>query len=431
MANYLIKQGNKWSVKVAIPEDVQGIFGKRAFKKSLETSDKSVAIARSGPLISRFKDEIEEARGNPKQHLDAYLLSAQEFLREARKDPGFNEDSVQALQDEIIDKLVRVNGKKHPEELSEVEEAQVIRAYKITDGQITPFVQPLDDYAASRKVEPKTIAKERHAVTEFASVVPMIQEVDGKAVRRFTEKLSREVGLKNKTIRDRLSSLRIYWEWLVLRGYARDDAPNPFEGVKLPKENRKQIAVDTRQPFSVEDVRKLHEGVMATDSEMLKAAFMIAIFTGCRIEEIASLETANVTEQTIQIVRAKSPAGNRTLPVHDAIKPLIKELVKRGHEYLLPDLKADKYGGRSSSIGNHFGRIKTRLGYDSRYVFHSLRKTVATQLEQAGVSEGVAADILGHDKRTMSYGLYSGGSSMKQKREAILRLDYGLGLQTR
>jgi len=57
-------------------------------------------------------------------------------------------------------------------------------------------------------------------------------------------------------------------------------------------------------------------------------------------------------------------------------------------------------------------------------VFHSLRKTVTTKLEQAGVSEGVAADIVGHEKQTITYGLYSGGTSMAQKMEAINNIAY-------
>jgi hypothetical protein len=57
-------------------------------------------------------------------------------------------------------------------------------------------------------------------------------------------------------------------------------------------------------------------------------------------------------------------------------------------------------------------------------VFHSIRKTVGTLFEQAEVLEGVAADILGHEKQTMTYGLYSGGSSMKQKRDAMHKLKY-------
>ena len=57
-------------------------------------------------------------------------------------------------------------------------------------------------------------------------------------------------------------------------------------------------------------------------------------------------------------------------------------------------------------------------------MFHSIRKTVITQLEQAGVPESVTADIVGHEKKTMTYGLYSGGSSLKQKLEAINKIKY-------
>ena len=69
-------------------------------------------------------------------------------------------------------------------------------------------------------------------------------------------------------------------------------------------------------------------------------------------------------------------------------------------------------------------RDRKRLGFGSTKVFHSIRKTVITQLEQAGVPESVTADIVGHEKKTMTYGLYSGGSSLKQKLEAINKIKY-------
>ena len=71
-----------------------------------------------------------------------------------------------------------------------------------------------------------------------------------------------------------------------------------------------------------------------------------------------------------------------------------------------------------------FGRLKTKLGYDKRFVFHSIRKTVVTILENAGAAEGVVADIVGHKKNTMTYGLYSGGASLETKRAAIEKLSY-------
>ena len=44
--------------------------------------------------------------------------------------------------------------------------------------------------------------------------------------------------------------------------------------------------------------------------------------------------------------------------------------------------------------------------------------------ENAGVPENVVADIVGHEKTTMTYGLYSGGLSLTVKQEALAKLAY-------
>ena len=93
-------------------------------------------------------------------------------------------------------------------------------------------------------------------------------------------------------------------------------------------------------------------------------------------------------------------------------------------ENLLSGLSRNRYGDRPDAIGKRFGRFKTAMGYGRQYVFHSIRKTVATMLEEADVPENVSADILGHDKPTMTYGLYSGGVSLDRKREALEQLKY-------
>lgn len=66
----------------------------------------------------------------------------------------------------------------------------------------------------------------------------------------------------------------------------------------------------------------------------------------------------------------------------------------------------------------------TKVGIGPQQVFHSLRKTVATQPENAGVPEGVAADVLGHEKKTMFFGLNSRGNSFERRKEAIERFSY-------
>jgi integrase len=113
------------------------------------------------------------------------------------------------------------------------------------------------------------------------------------------------------------------------------------------------------------------------------------------------------------------------VPIHSKLKATVARLRKASQDgYLLPGLVPNKYGDRSGALGKRFGRLKTRLGFGEGHVFHSIRRTVATLLENAGVPEGVSADILGHDKPTMTYGLYSGGASLATKREAIEKLSY-------
>jgi len=43
------------------------------------------------------------------------------------------------------------------------------------------------------------------------------------------------------------------------------------------------------------------------------------------------------------------------------------------------------------------------MGFGPQLIFLSLRKSVVTILENAGVPENVVADIVGHEKTTMTY----------------------------
>ena len=69
----------------------------------------------------------------------------------------------------------------------------------------------------------------------------------------------------------------------------------------------------------------------------------------------------------------------------------------------MPPARRNQFYERSAAIGKRFDRLKTRLGFGPEHVFHSIRKTVATLLEDAQCPEGIAADIIGHDKPTMTY----------------------------
>ena len=54
----------------------------------------------------------------------------------------------------------------------------------------------------------------------------------------------------------------------------------------------------------------------------------------------------------------------------------------------------------------------------------SLKDEWIERLEREMGPENVVADIVGHEKPTMTYGLYSGGISLAVKADALARLRY-------
>ena len=109
------------------------------------------------------------------------------------------------------------------------------------------------------------------------------------------------------------------------------------------------------------------------------------------------------------------------LPV---VEHLIRTSEEEGCDRLLSGTTQNKYGDYSNAIGKRGGRLKTDLGHGKDKTFHSIRRTVVTLLYQSGVSEGITADIVGHKKSTITYGLYSDVALLKMKADALEKVSY-------
>ena len=140
---------------------------------------------------------------------------------------------------------------------------------------------------------------------------------------------------------------------------------------------------------------------------VLSDLIQLALYTGARIEELCSLRVEDAVvednHRALRIRQAKTQAGVRFVPLHPAIAPVVDRLIEEsGDGLLIPSGAKNHYDQRSPGLSKRFGRLKKELGFGPELVFHSLRKTVTTKLERAGVIEGVAADIVGHEKQTMT-----------------------------
>ena len=318
--------------------------------------------------------------------------------------------------------------------LEGIEEALGFPAAKefadLAAGITTPSNHYFDTWKGQIRLAAKTKEQMVKDVGLLTAEFPTLQGITKSAVRHWVDKLM-AAGSGDSSIRRILSSCRNYWKFLQ-RYAAVDKESAPFAGVfeSAPKKKRKVANL----PYLPADVVKLWQaaskrrvGKAASKVMDTKLADLIALgaFTGARIEELCSLKTATVFADSFRIEDAKTAAGWREVPIHSAIAPLMKRLKEASTDgYLLSGLTFNKYDDRSNAIGKRYGRLKKAEGFPDTHTFHSYRSTVSTLLENAKVPEGIAADIIGHDKPSMTYGLYSGGADMVSKREALEKVRY-------
>ncbi len=413
-SNIELRRGRYYAV-MGVPKDLQqklGSNGKRKFRfvASLETDSLTKAKERVGTHLARWRAELAEARGEPNDDDAAFYRRALARAKSDRERDNIKE-SIQLAADDIA--YANMDWDRH-QRPSQVPEASDF--YNRATGSKVVFAARVDEWLAQSNVTDKTKAMQRSDVMRFANEFETVEQIERLAVQHWIIGL----GVKPKTVLRVLSALRGYWKYLQGLEEAPRDA-SPFDGIELPRAPR--VRTDERLPFEARDIPYLIQS--AGKDETLRDLIELAAYTGCRIEELCALELKNVATDHLKITDSKTAAGVREVPIHMAIKSTVKRLTKASEDgYLLSGLKSNKYGYRSDAIGKRFGRLKTQLRYERRYVFHSIRKTVATQLENAGVPENVAADLLGHEKNTMTYGLYSGGSTLAVKAKALAKVRY-------
>ncbi len=384
--------------------------------RSLETESLTEAQTLVLPVIAGWKAEFEEVRtgkrSRVKDDIIRQALEWQEVVRAAA-----DEDDRAALIDHAADKA---------SDLDERDPAQAERFFRIATGKSVPMAHHLDGWIAKLTDAPKTLDEKRRVVLEFAEVFPFSDAVDHAKVKAWIRRLMGEGRAARGTVAKRVSFIRGYWDHLKQAGLVPED-DRTFDGV-MPKASKKTKAAmdEEREPFTPEEVSKLLLAAESKGDYDLAALIWLAMWTGCRIEELCSLKVDEVKTDRIHVRDAKTKAGNRVVPLHKRARPMVAKLRERSKDgYLLSGLTFNKYGDRSNAIGKRFGKMKVKMGFGPAHVFHSIRKTVVTMLENAGVTEGVTADIVGHDKQTITYGLYSGGADFATRAAAIDKLEYG------
>ena len=408
--DYLIQRGNSWYARMGIPEDVRHKLGhKREYIQSLRTPDRNIALIQSKPLIAEWKNAIHIARG----HASVIQKTALMMRHEADVDPKVNPDTGMSdtayAAEEIADGL------------DGIEQAEFYDHYTGRKG--TPFNHFASEFIKAAYTNAKTAGDALRSINLFTAYCPTLESVTARAVMMWIDAETRSQSSVSKT----KTFLSKYWKYLQQRDYVDHDL-KPFTDIELPKTLKPR---QPREAYTDDEIALILDQLQLKQDDGLTAITMLAMYTGARISELAGLRVDSVVTNDgitcLKIDDAKTKAGNRAVPIHPKIQGLVKTLITDSTDgYLVTGVKSK--GGkdrRADVLGKRYGRlVRNDCKLPKSKVFHCFRNTVATKLESTGVPENIAADIVGHDKATMTYGLYSGGTSTQQKFDAVKSIEY-------
>jgi integrase len=227
------------------------------------------------------------------------------------------------------------------------------------------------------------------------------------------------------------TTLQALWKWGEERDYC--EGRNPFVGFR--KRLREGYNVQGYRAWETAELNKL----LAPPPRRadLTEVILVGMFTGMRLDEIASLRGEQVREEEgvtfIQVDDAKTPAGNRQVPLHPTIGWLKERAKSAGAERIWTTFNPEGPGKKAGAdAGREFSRFKQSRGFGERQkAFHSFRKNVTRIMERQRVPENEWAQVFGHEKG-FTYGRYNvDGITLQQKAAIIAHIAYpGVELPT-
>jgi integrase len=231
-------------------------------------------------------------------------------------------------------------------------------------------------------------------------------------------------GLSDATMNRHAATLAQLWDYAEDRyGYT---GANPFKGFR--RRLRQGVNVKGYVPWNPDELKHLLDPPPARAD--LTEVILVAMFTGMRLDEIASLKGAQIKEAEgvtyIQVDDAKTPAGIRQVPLHPRLGWLKDRAKAAKGGRIWPKFNPEGPGKKAGAdAGREFSRFKQGRGFRNRQkAFHSFRKNVTRIMERAGVPENEWAQVFGHE-RGFTFGVYNpDGITLQRKADIIRLIDY-------
>jgi len=260
----------------------------------------------------------------------------------------------------------------------------------------------------------------------WSKLVAFLGDVPAESVDRNKARAYRShresLGLKSQSVQKDLNIIKAIFGVCIRELPLSMD--NPFDRLNSTGAG---IDAEQRVPFTTEELRLVIDSACARSDEIRRIALTCAL-TGARLAEVVGLRKSDLKISGELPYFSLVNYGARRLKTRNSIRDvpmvplLVNELQKQqkdsgGSEALFPrynDMKlAPKASGASAAV-NKWLRDELHIEKTA----HSFRHSMADLLREAGVTEDLREELLGHGKQKASdnYGL---GRSLDKKMNAM------------
>lgn len=283
---------------------------------------------------------------------------------------------------------------------------------------------------------PKTVRAHAAVIRRFSaqSGIHAASGVEQGHVLAFKQALLLE-GVSTANLRTIISRLRTILNFGVTEGTL---AVNPAKGISAPRSKGPRPVV----PWPVHEINKLFAGPVHQLGERPTgcrddAAYwlpLLALFTGARREELGQLKGRDVTLRTYRDAigadasawfisvdygedgenQLKTASSQRPIPVHPVLVELgFVDFAKAAppEALLFSKLVPNRDGKLTEKWGEWFTGYRRECGVtNARIKFHSFRHSFKDLCREAGMSEGLQRQLMGHSASDVA-DLYGSGFS--------------------
>ena len=263
--------------------------------------------------------------------------------------------------------------------------------------------------------------------------------------------------LSVRTTKGYLQAIKGLFAWCTDNDYIDKDITTTLSIASTKYDKDKS----DKMHYEMEDLEELFSSPFYTThlvkniQENIHKVFIpiIALYTGMRLNEIASLYVIDIMEKegiyyfNIQWNKDKSvknKSSNRIVPIHDEIIKAgflkhIKKLKQNNHERvwmkLNKKLKFDKNstqnslhrdeGNYGTAISSWFNKYsKQHITNNDKKSFHSIRHNTTDAFINGGVNESIKNELMGWSKGNIGDDRYASGRSIVELKQNIDKIKY-------